>query len=149
LAQTLQTEPWRHYFPEPDLAQTLQTEPWRQFGLFGWVYMTWLRLCRLSPGVITFQKTDLVQPLQTVPWRQLCSPCYHGLAWFSLTCSGPVTFTGLWPLGASVVTVDVDVVVVVDVVCRSGRKLGCPGPQISRVVTTQKYNQLIWLSSLS
>ena len=131
--------------------------------------MTWLRLCRLDPGVINFQKPDLVQPLQagpwrrfglfrkgcvhdlvqpmqTGPWRQLCSPYYHGLAWFSLTCSGPVTCTGLLPLGASVVTVDVDVVVdefagVVE------KKLLCLGAQISRVVTPQKYNQLIWLSS--
>ena len=73
--------------------------------------MTWLRLCRLSPGVITFHYVTLIAP------------------------------------GAFVVTVDVDVVVVVDVVCGSGRKTWCLGPQISRVVAPQKYNQLIWLSS--
>ena len=55
LAQALQTGPWCHLFPEPDLVQPLQAGPWRRFGLFSWVYMTWLRLCRLDPGVIYFQ----------------------------------------------------------------------------------------------
>jgi hypothetical protein len=51
------------------------------------------------------------------------------------------------PLGVFVVTVDVDVVVDVDVDCGRCRKTCCLGPQISRVVSPQKYNQLIWLSS--
>ena len=81
--------PFIHFLSQrPDLAQTVQTEPWCWFGLFGWLYMTWLRLCRMSPGVITFQYAhDLAQSpgviaFQDLTWLSLCrlSPG----AWFGL-----------------------------------------------------------------
>ena len=65
------------FYPN-NLAQTVQTEPWCWFGLFGWLYMTWLRLCRMSPGVITFQYAhDLAQSpgviaFQNLTWLSLC-----------------------------------------------------------------------------
>jgi hypothetical protein len=109
--------------------------------------MTWSSLCRLDPGV-SFVLPIIMAWLGSVFLGWTLAPALFVLG-LHVTCSGPVTCTGLLPLGASVVTVDVDVDVVVDVVCRSGRKLWCLGPQISRVVTPQKDNQLIWLSSRS
>ena len=84
------------------------------------VYMTWSYLCRFDPGVIYFQRPDLVQPLQAGSWRRFGLFGWVYMTWLRLCRLSPgvitfhyVTFTGLWPLGASVVTVDVDVDVVV------------------------------------
>jgi hypothetical protein len=96
----------------------------------------------MSPGVITFQYAhDLAQSpgviaFQNLTWLRLCRLSPGVITFHYVTLIAP---------GAFVVTVDV--VVVVDVVCGSGRKT-----QISRVVAPQKYNQqkynqLNWLSS--
>ena len=66
----------------------------------------------------------------------------------SLASLLPIVLHSL-PLGVFVVTVDVDVVVDVDVDCgRCRQKLVAWDHKFLRVVTPQKYNQLIWLSSL-
>ena len=104
--------------------------PGAWFGLFGWVYMARVRLCRLGPSVITSQVVhDFASAFADWALRHyfpLCYTHYPG---------------GLCSYRWCRVVVDVDVD------CGRCRKTCCLGPQISRVVSPQKYNQLIWLSS--